>query len=108
MLVYVDVEPRRNLRSSIAAAVPDRGRRVPAVRRRRNGRSGRLRRLQDTRVPMIIAVCGYWIAGYGTAIYLSFWTPLAGDSVWIGQHGRAHRGVAVLLMRWDARPPRSA
>src|SRR3546814_10247776 len=35
--------------------------------------AGVLRGLQDTRVPMVIAVCGYWLAGYGTAIYLGFW-----------------------------------
>src|SRR3546814_8247848 len=27
--------------------------------------AGVLRGLQDTRVPMVIAVCGYWLVGYG-------------------------------------------
>ena len=65
--------------------------------------AGVLRGLQDTRVPMIIAVCGYWIAGYGTAIYLGFWTPLAGVGVWIGLAVGLIVVSAVLLMRWGMR-----
>src|SRR3546814_1263938 len=41
--------------------------------------AGVLRGLQGTRVPMVIAVCGSWLAGSGAAIYLGFWTPLAGE-----------------------------
>lgn len=65
--------------------------------------AGALRGLQDTRVPMIIAVCGYWIAGYGTAIYLGFWTPLQGVGVWIGLAVGLVVVSAVLLMRWRMR-----
>ncbi|PZQ22005.1 MAG: MATE family efflux transporter [Sphingopyxis macrogoltabida] len=65
--------------------------------------AGVLRGLQDTRVPMIIAICGYWIAGYGTAIYLGFWTPLAGVGVWIGLAVGLVVVSAVLLMRWRMR-----
>src|SRR3546814_19234276 len=61
--------------------------------------AGVLRGLQDTRIPMIIAVCGYWIAGYGTAIYLGFWTPLAGLGVWIGLAVGLVGAAAVLLLR---------
>lgn len=65
--------------------------------------AGVLRGLQDTRVPMVIAVCGYWIAGYGTAIYLGFWTPLAGVGVWIGLAVGLIVVSAVLLTRWRMR-----
>src|SRR3546814_15758389 len=46
--------------------------------------AGVLRGLQDTRVPMVIAGCGYWLAGYGPAIYLACWTPAAGVGIGIG------------------------
>lgn len=65
--------------------------------------AGVLRGLQDTRVPMMIAVCGYWIAGYGTAIYLGFWTPLQGVGVWIGLAVGLVVVSAVLLTRWRMR-----
>ena len=65
--------------------------------------AGVLRGLQDTRTPMIIAICGYWIAGYGTAIYLGFWTPLAGVGVWIGLAVGLIVVSAVLLARWRMR-----
>ena len=65
--------------------------------------AGVLRGLQDTRTPMIIAICGYWIAGYGTAIYLGFWTPLAGVGVWIGLAVGLVVVAALLLTRWRMR-----
>jgi MATE family multidrug resistance protein len=65
--------------------------------------AGVLRGLQDTRIPMIIAIGGYWIAGYGTAIYLGFWTPLAGVGIWIGLAVGLVVVAALLLMRWRMR-----
>ena len=65
--------------------------------------AGVLRGLQDTRVPMIIAIGGYWIAGYGTAIYLGFWTPLAGVGIWIGLAVGLVVVAALLLTRWRMR-----
>jgi MATE family multidrug resistance protein len=65
--------------------------------------AGVLRGLQDTRIPMIIAVCGYWIGGYGTAIYLGFWTPLAGVGVWIGLAVGLTIVAGLLLARWRMR-----
>ena len=65
--------------------------------------AGVLRGLQDTRTPMIIAICGYWIGGYGTAIYLGFWTPLAGVGVWIGLAVGLTIVAALLLARWRMR-----
>lgn len=65
--------------------------------------AGALRGLQDTRTPMIIAICGYWIAGYGTAIYLGFWTPWAGVGVWIGLAVGLIVVAGLLMLRWRMR-----
>lgn len=65
--------------------------------------AGALRGLQDTRTPMVIAICGYWIAGYGTAIYLGFWTPLQGVGVWIGLAVGLIVVAGLLLWRWSHR-----
>ena len=46
--------------------------------------AGALRGLQDTRVPMWIAIFSYWVPGFGLAIGLGFYTPLEGTGVWIG------------------------
>ncbi len=64
---------------------------------------GNLRGLQDTRTPMVIAVGGYWIAGYGTAITLGFWTPLSGTGVWIGLAVGLVVVALLLLIRWQMR-----
>ncbi len=65
--------------------------------------AGALRGLQDTRMPMVIAIAGYWIVGYGTAIGLGFWTPLAGVGVWIGLAAGLTVVAAALLIRWAMR-----
>lgn len=64
---------------------------------------GSLRGLQDTRTPMFIAITGYWLGGYGTAIYLGFWTPLAGIGVWVGLAVGLIAVAALLAIRWRAR-----
>jgi MATE family multidrug resistance protein len=46
--------------------------------------AGALRGLQDTRVPMLIAMLGYWLPGFGTSLALGFGTPLRGFGIWIG------------------------
>ncbi|WP_312846539.1 MATE family efflux transporter [Sphingopyxis sp. PET50] len=65
--------------------------------------AGALRGLQDTRTPMIIAICGYWIGGYGTAIYLGFFTPWAGVGVWIGLAVGLVVVAGLLMLRWRMR-----
>lgn len=60
--------------------------------------AGALRGLQDTRVPMWLALFGYWIPGMGTAIGLGFYTPLEGAGVWLGF--AAGLGVVALLLLW--------
>lgn len=62
--------------------------------------AGCLRGLQDTRAPMAIALFGYWVPGYGTAIYLGFFTPWRGSGVWIGLAVGLVVVAALLGWRW--------
>ncbi len=65
--------------------------------------AGSLRGLQDTRVPMQLALAGYWIAGFATCVALGFWTPLAGTGVWIGLAVGLVVVSALLGWRWQRR-----
>lgn len=65
--------------------------------------AGLLRGLQDTRVPMVMALFGYWVVGFGTAICLGFYTPWAGVGVWIGLAVGLVATSALLLWRWHRR-----
>ncbi len=65
--------------------------------------AGALRGLQDTRRPMLIAVFSYWLPGFGTAIALGFFTPLAGVGVWIGLATGLVFAACLLLWRWHGR-----
>lgn len=65
--------------------------------------AGSLRGLQDTRVPMAIALFGYWVPGLGTALWLGFRTPLAGVGVWIGLAVGLVVVASLLYWRWTGR-----
>lgn len=65
--------------------------------------AGLLRGLQDTRLPMVIALFGYWLPGFGTAILLGFSTPLQGLGVWIGLAVGLVVVAILLLVRWQRR-----
>jgi MATE family multidrug resistance protein len=65
--------------------------------------AGALRGLQDTRMPMAIAVFGYWLPGFGTAIALGFLTPLQGVGVWIGLAIGLLVVAGLLMLRWNRR-----
>ena len=62
-----------------------------------------LRGLQDTRVPMLVALFGYWVVGFGTAIGLGFRTPLAGVGIWMGLAAGLLVVSILLMWRWSAR-----
>lgn len=62
-----------------------------------------LRGLQDTRVPMAIALFGYWVPGLLTAIGLGLFTPLGGLGVWFGLMAGLVVVAALLLWRWHRR-----
>ena len=65
--------------------------------------AGALRGLQDTRVPMAIAIFSYWVPGYGTAIWLGFFTPLEGTGVWVGLAIGLVFAAGLLTWRWSRR-----
>ena len=65
--------------------------------------AGALRGLQDTRVPMIIAIAGYWLGGFATAAALGLATGLGGVGVWIGLAVGLVLVAALLLRRWARR-----
>ena len=65
--------------------------------------AGALRGLQDTRVPMWIAIFSYWIPGMGTSIWLGFYTPWEGTGVWIGFAVGLGFATVLLTWRWWAR-----
>jgi multidrug resistance protein, MATE family len=65
--------------------------------------AGALRGLQDTRVPMMIAIFSYWVPGFGTAMFLGFATPLEGTGVWIGLAIGLVFSAGLLTWRWARR-----
>ena len=65
--------------------------------------SGALRGLQDTRLPMAIAMFGYWLPGFGTAIWLGFGTRLGGLGVWLGLACGLVVVSGLLAWRWARR-----
>ncbi len=65
--------------------------------------AGALRGLQDTRVPMVIAISGYWLGGFATAATLGLYTPLRGLGVWIGLAVGLILVAGLLLWRWVRR-----
>lgn len=65
--------------------------------------AGVLRGLQDTRVPMVIALSGYWIVGFGVAVALGFGTPLSGLGVWLGLAAGLVAVAGLLVRRWQRR-----
>ena len=46
--------------------------------------SGLLRGIQDTRVPMLLALVSYWGIGLPVALGLGFWAGWGGTGIWIG------------------------
>lgn len=65
--------------------------------------SGALRGLQDTRVPMALALFGYWVPGLATMVGLGFHTPLAGTGIWLGLLVGLVVVAGSLLWRWTKR-----
>ena len=65
--------------------------------------AGALRGLQDTRMPMVLALGGYWLIGFTTSAWLGLATPLAGLGVWLGLAVGIVVVSLLLLHRWQAR-----
>jgi MATE family multidrug resistance protein len=66
--------------------------------------AGMLRGLQDTFVPMVLALVGYWIVGLGTAVLLAFWMGWGGLGVWIGLAAGLATVAVLMVGRWSLRP----
>ncbi len=64
---------------------------------------GALRGLQDTRIPMWIAIFSYWVPGFGLSLTLGFATALAGVGVWIGLAAGLSCAAILLTWRWARR-----
>ncbi|TWF52320.1 MATE family efflux transporter [Neorhizobium alkalisoli] len=62
--------------------------------------NGALRGLKDTRVPMIVGLCGYWLVGVPTAIVLALWLDLGVVGVWFGILAGIVSVACCLLLRW--------
>jgi MATE family multidrug resistance protein len=65
--------------------------------------AGVLRGVQDTRVPMVIAIVSYWLVGFVTAWWLGLYTPLEGFGVWIGLAVGLVVAAILMVIRWAGR-----
>lgn len=65
--------------------------------------AGLLRGLADTRMPLVHAIIGYWLFGFGTAWMLGFHSPLGGLGVWIGLAAGLVVTSLLLGRRWHRR-----
>lgn len=62
--------------------------------------AGALRGLQDTRIPMWIAIFSYWVPGIGVALYLGFVAGWGGTGVWVGLATGLAAAALLLIWRW--------
>jgi MATE family multidrug resistance protein len=65
--------------------------------------AGVLRGIQDTRVPMIFALIGYWVIGIGVGVILAFPLELQGLGIWLGLASGLGVVALLLLIRWTMR-----
>ena len=64
---------------------------------------GVLRGVQDTRVPMIFALIGYWVVGIGVGTLLAFPGGMAGVGIWLGLASGLSAAALLLVARWSLR-----
>lgn len=65
--------------------------------------AGVLRGLQDTRVPMLIALFGYWVIGFGASVLFGFFTGGGAVGIWVGLAVGLLVVSGLLMWRWRAR-----
>ncbi|WP_336972652.1 MATE family efflux transporter [Sphingobium aromaticiconvertens] len=65
--------------------------------------AGVLRGVQDTRVPMIFALFGYWVIGIGVGSILAFPMGLQGVGIWLGLASGLGTVAVLLMWRWSRR-----
>jgi len=61
---------------------------------------GALRGLKDTRVPMVMCGCGYWVAGLGSGTLLAFYLDFKGPGLWWGLAIGLMVSATLLILRW--------
>lgn len=66
---------------------------------------GLLRGVQDTRVPMVMAVLAYWGVGVPASYALGFWAGLEGLGVWLGLALGLGLAAGMLMWRFWRRAP---
>jgi len=60
-----------------------------------------LRGVQDTKVPMIMAVISYWLVGVPASLVLGFWLGWGGVGIWLGLAcGLALAAVTLMTRFW--------
>lgn len=64
---------------------------------------GILRGLQDTRVPMLMALVSYWAIGLGACVLFAFRLRLGAVGIWWGFVAGLATVTVLLLRRWRAR-----
>ena len=62
--------------------------------------SGSLRGMNDTRVPLLLAVISYWLIGFTLACLLAFWAKLGPVGVWIGLSCGTLVYAVLLILRF--------
>ena len=65
--------------------------------------AGVLRGVQDTTVPMIFALVGYWIVGIGVGTLLAFPFGMEGLGIWFGLASGLGAVALLLITRWTLR-----
>ena len=65
--------------------------------------AGVLRGVQDTKVPMLFALIGYWVVGIGVGTLLAFPFRMAGVGIWLGLASGLGAVAILLLIRWTMR-----
>ncbi|MDB5621032.1 MATE family efflux transporter [Tardiphaga sp.] len=65
--------------------------------------AGMLRGLQDTRVPMIFALVGYWGFGMPLSLLFAFKLGFGGVGIWIGLAAGLVAVAIVMMWRWTRR-----
>jgi MATE family, multidrug efflux pump len=65
--------------------------------------AGALRGLQDTRWPMIYAAFGYWVIGFGLALWFGFQIGMEGVGIWIGLAAGLAAVAVLMVSRWMLR-----
>ncbi len=65
--------------------------------------AGMLRGLQDTRIPMFLALLGYWGIGLPLGAALAFWADWKGMGVWVGLAAGLAMVAVLMTRRWIKR-----